>query len=129
MPGPITGGVLSQILQTAFVQNTPATVSTAGDTNIAAASAFLWCFQKIIVSAGSYTRNLILDSTNAVQGSIITLDIELAAGVGAIIPIYSLTVSGSPIESVAAQASARYYYFQGRWNGTAYEKLFGAFQL
>lgn len=128
MPGPITGGV-QQILQIAGVQNAPVTVSTAGTTDIAAVSAFLFCYQRIIVSAGSYTRNLTLNSANAVLWSIITLDIELAGSSTAIIPIYNGSVSGSPIESVTALTDARYYYFQGRWNGTAYEKLFGAFQL
>lgn len=128
-PGPITGGVLSQILQTALVQNTPIAISGAGTTNISVARAFMLCFQRITIAAGSYTANLTLDPTNAVQGSIIELDIELAGSSTAIIPIYSQSVSGSPIESVNGRADARYYYFRGRFNGTDYEKLFGAFQL
>lgn len=122
---------LRGLLGAATAQNTPVTVSTAGTTNIAANTTkpFLFCFQKIVVSAGSYTRNLTLDSANAIQGSIITLDIELAGNSTAIIPIYNSSVSGSPIESVNGIADARYYYFQARWNGSSYEKLFGAFQL
>lgn len=122
---------LSGLLSAATAQNSPVAVSTAGTTNIAAntTKAFLFCFQKISVAAGSYTRNFTLDSAHAVTGSIITLDIELAGSSTAIIPIYNGSVSGSPIESVNGRADARYYYFQGRWNGTAYEKLFGAFQL
>jgi hypothetical protein len=122
---------LKGLLTGATAQNAPVTVSTAGTTNIVANTTkpFLFCFQKVIVSAGAYTRNLTLDKTNAVLDSIIDMDIELAGGSTAIIPIYSQTVSGSPIESVNAMADARYYNFRAKFNGTDWEKLSGAFQL
>lgn len=122
---------LAGLITAALAQNSPVTVSTAGTTNVVANTSkkFLICREKIIVSAGSYTRNLTLDSTNAAAGSIIELDIELAGSSTAIIPIYSLSVTGSPIETVTAVTDARYYFFRAKWNGTAFEKNFGAFQL
>lgn len=122
---------LRGLLAAATAQNSPVTVSTAGDTNIAANTAkpFLFCFQRIIASAGSYTRNLTLDDANAITNSIITLDIELAASSTATINVYDQSTGGTKIEAVTGRADARYYYFQARWNGTAWEKLVGVFNL
>lgn len=125
------GGVLAQIA-TILARNSPISVSSAGTSNIAANAVgpFIHCFQRINVAAGAYTRNFTLDSANAIMDSIIEIDFNIAASSDAtlILPIYSLTVSGSPIEQLRGRAEASYYNLRTIWNGTAWEKLTGAYQ-
>lgn len=129
-PGPITGGVLAQIAQF-LVQNTPVSVSSAGDTDIASPRPFIHLFQRINVAAGSYTRNFTINSANALTDSIIEMDFSIAAGTDAtlILPIYSLNTSNPPtIEQLRGRAEASYYNLRARFNGTNWEKLTGAYQ-
>lgn len=100
------------------------TVSTTGTTDLAPPNRFFQWFQRVIAEAGAgaYTRKLTLDNSNALEGAVFRVAVELAASANPTIQIFDDLISGTqiglavnPDPTIAAYYQGEFVFKSGHW--------------
>ena len=107
---------------------TTESVSTAGDSNLG--SGYLVRSFQLICAAGvgAYTRTITLPITNATNGDIVNLLIELAASANPTVEVHNATSAGTLLHSIAGSgAGAQYQSVTLVYDGAAWKKIAAGF--
>lgn len=113
-------------------QSDDITVSTAGTTDLAPDIDFIQWFQLVTVAtgAGAYTRILTLNPGHASEGSFFHVELDIAASANPTIEIRNETAGGALLQTITGSADAAgYFVFVARFDGNAWQKLSGSFQI
>lgn len=108
------------------------TVSAAGTHDLAPAAPFMQWFQKIVAQAGSgpYTHKFTLDNSQAKDGAIFRVYIELAASANPTIEIRDDLVTGTLLQTLSGDSSnAGYFFFEAEFdkNSNTWRKIQGGY--
>jgi hypothetical protein len=80
--------------------------------------------------SGSYTYKIVLITTGVQAGAMAEVEVNLAASANPTVEIRNATTSGTTVDTVTGDSSnATTYHFEGRFNGTAWEKWEGEYEL
>lgn len=113
-------------------QQSDLSISSAVSAALFAVTLFSMLHRKIIATAGSgaYSAEYALPTASMTTGAFVEVNVELAASANPTVEIRNATTGGTLLATVTnpAPAAAAYWYGRFRFDGTAWHKLFAAWQ-